>query len=175
MSDFHDLFGFSSEDLAANRQGRFSAGQQAQFQAMLRTVRRPLLSCGAVAATTVTLVVILLAVVFGDTPVTRLISVGLSGLLFIYLTFAVFFWLNLGRTHARLRVNQASGTIKDAPTHATDEDGVPTLQIDVSGVPFYLLTSDAAAATALLSPGTQWTVYFIGTPPNATVLSFERH
>lgn len=161
------VFGFTADDLKANRRGKFSTHQQHQMNAVVRNTVRPLLIYGG--AFTVVAVVTIILLNVSPSAFGQFLSVILSFMLMLLLLVGGGMAVMLTRLRNRMRVvNRHTGTLR---RHIT---GDGTLHISVDDLAFQAQVTDVHIAQDLLDDGAQYAVYFMGVPPVASLLSLER-
>ena len=164
-----EVFGFTAEDLKANRRGTFSANQHQQMTAVVQGTVRPLMVYGGAFFFVAFIALLLINSAGGDSPLARLASVVISFLLMLLLLVGGGLGVMLSRTRNRMRVvNRHTGVLR---RHIT---GDGTLHISVDDLAFQAQVTDPEQAQALLQDGEQYAVYFMGAPPVVSLLSLER-
>ena len=163
-----DVFAFSADDLAANRRGQFSASQQRQMAQLNQVVRGPLIRLGLMLVVGAVVTLIVLQAVFGDNAATRILSVIISGGVFIFLVFATLMIFRLTRVQNSLQVRSITGPLQSVAIYD------PTrLELHIEDLTIYASVPSSERAYAMLEPGAIYAVYYMGYSPAATALSFE--
>ncbi|MFW5691304.1 MAG: hypothetical protein ACOCXZ_02275 [Chloroflexota bacterium] len=168
MRNIDEIFGFTQEDVRANRKGHFSAHQQAQMNALINDTLRPLALFGAGMTIAVIAAVLLVQAVLGDNALTRVISLVLSAMLFIMLVFGGYMLLSLSRARRRAQVHSVTGRLQRRLGEGS------TLELMIDDTPILITIEDRQAAFDALEEGAIYSVYYMGQPPAASVLSLEK-